>query len=299
MYLVVFDEIHRLGGQEFGKLCALANDGRAILGLTASLREGSIEHARILSVIPIIYRFGVADALAVEAVAPIEVHPRAATMNGEESARYEDLSTRIKNGMRKLGSHDITSVARMAKGGGFEGNVARSILSAISSRKMLMAHIADKMPKALEIIREHEGERVLLFSEAIAAIENLDRFLKDAGVRTAVYHSELPVPIRRKTLEDWGTSFDVLLSVRALDEGIDVPEVSVGLIIASGRSERQLIQRIGRILRPLPNKVANIYVLYVPSTIEDKVFAGVRDIVTRMSSGERLDSSSARIHELG
>jgi len=290
--LVVFDEIHHLGGGEFGKLRTLVNDGRAVLGLTASLREGSVEHGRILDAIPIVYRFGVADALAVKAVAPIIIEPVLATMAGGERQRYDDLSEKIRKGMRNLRVHDITAVARMATHAGNDGWTARAVLSAITNRKMLMSHIVDKIPKALSVIQRHPGERVLLFSESIDAIESMETYLREVHVRAAVYHSEQPVAMRRMTLADWGRSFDVLLSVRALDEGIDVPEVAVGLIVASGRSERQLIQRIGRIIRPMPGKTARIYVVYCQATIEDKVFAGVREIVTRMSDGKRFKGGS-------
>ena len=62
----------------------------------------------------------------------------------------------------------------------------------------------------------------------------------------------------------------VLCAPRVLDEGVDVPEADVGVIVASSRSRRQMIQRMGRIIRPnLDGHPASFLILYVCGTTED------------------------------
>jgi superfamily II DNA or RNA helicase len=57
--------------------------------------------------------------------------------------------------------------------------------------------------------------------------------------------------------------FDVLVSCKALDEGMNVPEAAVAIIASSTASHRQRIQRLGRVLRPAPGKDhALIYTLF-------------------------------------
>ena len=53
-----------------------------------------------------------------------------------------------------------------------------------------------------------------------------------------------------------------LVSARVLDEGIDVPEATVAIIVGASGSERQHVQRVGRILRPMPGKQALVYDLF-------------------------------------
>jgi len=53
-----------------------------------------------------------------------------------------------------------------------------------------------------------------------------------------------------------------------LNEGMDVPECSIAVMIASGMSVRQLVQRKGRIMRPREGKVARLYVVYAQGTVE-------------------------------
>ena len=85
------------------------------------------------------------------------------------------------------------------------------------------------------------------------------------------YHSQLGSPTRYQNLLLYVRGqADVLVTCRALDEGLDVPQAEFGIISASTASVRQRIQRLGRVLRPHPNKKAAMVVtMYVlPSEAE-------------------------------
>jgi superfamily II DNA or RNA helicase len=57
--------------------------------------------------------------------------------------------------------------------------------------------------------------------------------------------------------------FDILVCIRALDEGIDIPEAEIAVIAAATNSHRQRVQRIGRVVRKHSGKeLATIYTLY-------------------------------------
>ena len=65
-------------------------------------------------------------------------------------------------------------------------------------------------------------------------------------------------------------AFSVLVSCRALDEGVNVPETEIGIIASSTSSTRQRVQRLGRVLRPAPRKEsATVYTLYA-TDIEER-----------------------------
>ena len=63
-----------------------------------------------------------------------------------------------------------------------------------------------------------------------------------------------------------------------MGEGVDVPECSTAVIMASGLSPRQLVQRAGRVLRPGSGKVARIYVLVARATWEHRVLQKMKSI---------------------
>jgi superfamily II DNA or RNA helicase len=53
-----------------------------------------------------------------------------------------------------------------------------------------------------------------------------------------------------------------------LNEGLDVPDAEVGIIVAGSKGEREHVQRVGRVLRPRPGKRALVYELVVRATAE-------------------------------
>lgn len=103
----------------------------------------------------------------------------------------------------------------------------------------------------------------------------------------AIYHSRLGSREREKALHDFGQGItSLLVSVKALIEGLDVPDANIGLSVASTSSGRQRIQTMGRILRaprdadgnPLPAEVQaampakEIHLLYVGNTVDEEIY---------------------------
>ena len=75
----------------------------------------------------------------------------------------------------------------------------------------------------------------------------------------------------------------VLVTVRALDEGFDVPEAEVALIVSSSATKRQRIQRLGRVLRSTAKKDrATVITLYATKHEQERL---MRDPATRVASG--------------
>ncbi len=114
-----------------------------------------------------------------------------------------------------------------------------------------------------------------MFCETIDSAEQIRDEFSDHGVATAVYHSKLSVSERQEILESYQDDsgydqIDCLVAVRSLDEGIDIPRIDCGIIIASTRQRRQMIQRMGRVVRLKPEGTgAAVIVLYANDTAED------------------------------
>jgi superfamily II DNA or RNA helicase len=77
---------------------------------------------------------------------------------------------------------------------------------------------------------------------------------------------------RKEILRDFGEgNFDFLVAIRCLDEGVDIPGAVHALILASNRTEREFIQRRGRILRRAPGKELSVIhdPVVVPFSLDD------------------------------
>ncbi|MEJ7541777.1 excinuclease ABC subunit UvrB [Staphylococcus intermedius] len=103
--------------------------------------------------------------------------------------------------------------------------------------------------------RTEQGERVLITTLTKKMSEDLTTYLKEAGVKVNYLHSEIKTLERIEIIRDlrMGT-FDVLIGINLLREGLDIPEVSLVVILDADkegflRSERSLIQTMGRAAR--------------------------------------------------
>ena len=105
-------------------------------------------------------------------------------------------------------------------------------------------------------------------------------------------HSELAAADRREVLGRFaGGELDVLAAPRVLDEGIDVPAADLAVIVGASRSRRQMVQRMGRVLRRKPDgRLARFAVVFVEGTVEDPAYGAheaflgeVVDVAERIS----------------
>ncbi len=109
-------------------------------------------------------------------------------------------------------------------------------------------------------LREAQQERVLITTLTKRMAENLTDFLSEHGVRVRYLHSDVDTVERVEIIRDLRLGmFDVLVGINLLREGLDIPEVSLVAIMDADkegflRSERSLIQTIGRAARHLHGK---------------------------------------------
>ncbi|NHZ41268.1 excinuclease ABC subunit UvrB [Massilia aquatica] len=138
---------------------------------------------------------------------------------------------------------------------------------ALSQVDDLMSEIQDRVKK---------DERVLVTTLTKRMSEQLTEYLSDHGIKVRYLHSDIETVERVEILRDLrlGT-FDVLVGINLLREGLDLPEVSLVAILDADkegflRSERSLIQTIGRAARNL-NGVAILYADRITESMEKAI----------------------------
>lgn len=277
---LVFDEAHHLRAPKYATLLPYALKAEYSLGLTATIDSRDAKNGPVLRVMPIIHRMPIGEARKEGWVSEIEVYSEIAVMTSAERIEYVGFSELVGKVTLRLGTPDPTVWSQLAK----RGNVtARKGLWALGKRRMLLSNVADKVNVLLRIMQKHPEARTLVFSESISSIERAKNHLLANGVKCNVYHSKQRKPIKSQVLKAWRKGvFNCLLSCTALEEGIDVPQCSVGILYASGRTPRKIVQRLGRIIRPQEGKIAKIYVIYVPGTVESGIISAVSRAVLKV-----------------
>ena len=283
--LLVADEVHRYGADSFSQvLSKKVFDLR--LGLTATLERSDDGIERFLDpffenqFVGCTYQRGYADGI----LAPVNIALVPVPFSPSERARYEHLRETAKSERHKLiNQHGCTAdpfgvflrdVQVLAKDPYNDASTrsARSYMRAFSDSRDLLAKMKSKEAALAMIARGLErSERSLIFSETKAAAASASETLLRQGIAAAPYTSDLPRHERVALLSTFKDGdITALAAPRVLDEGIDVPEADVGIVMAASKTRRQMIQRMGRVIRPKKDGRAAVFiVMFAEGSSED------------------------------
>jgi len=244
--MLVADEVHQIGSPENAQIFELATGPR--LGLSATPeRYGDPEGTRRLfdyfgPVVPPVVTLE--DAIRAGRLVEYRYHPHPLYLTANESDRWREITDQI--------SREVARSRRDSVGKVVLSERAKLLLI---QRSRIAKKAERKVPLAVQTLRNHlrEGDRWLVYCEDLDQLRAVLAELQAASVPASEYYSGMPGDARG-TL-DWLRRFGgVVVSVRCLDEGVDIPAVSHALILASSQNPRQFIQRRGRVLRRAPDK---------------------------------------------
>ena len=262
--LIVTDEVHQIGSPENSKVLEI--DAGARLGLSATpLRYGDPSGTQKIfdyfgGVIP--PPFTLNDAIKCGRLVPYEYYPHAINLTAEEAEQWQKISHEISVEVAKQNNDDRGL-----------GLLSERIKMLLIRRSRIAKKAARKVELARSVLRieYQEGQRWLVYCEDSDQLADVMRALRSDGVSPIEYHSAMAG--NRDATMAWFRSFGgPLISIKCLDEGVDIPVVSHALILASSQNPRQFIQRRGRVLRKVPGKhLAVIYdAIVVPTSLDDE-----------------------------
>ena len=174
----------------------------------------------------------------------------------------------------------IAAVAHLAeRDSGADGRAARDYLDAFSKRRQIVAQSIGKyelLGNLAPAIKDADG--ALVFTETVRAANHAINRL-DPLVSVDLITGSTARRQRREILDDLrDRKLDVVAAPRVLDEGIDVPDANLGVVMSASRTRRQMIQRMGRILRRKRAGVAARFVImFAKDTLEDPASRIERD----------------------
>jgi superfamily II DNA or RNA helicase len=258
--LVVVDEAHHVGAWCPSEILEML-PAHARLGLTATPPEDPRILARHIG--PVVYSLSI-DDLSGDALAPYELRTVPIALTLDERLRYRTMRQRFSSVYAALarasGSGNWNDFVRTA----IRTPEGRNALEAWRSYRALIAYPEGKRTALREILSHHVGERVLIFTADNATAYAIARELLVMPVTHEINRAERTAVLAR--FRSGETS--VLVSSQVLDEGLDVPDADIAIIVGGTASARRHVQRIGRVLRPRPGKRAIVYELEIGETTE-------------------------------
>ena len=253
--MLVVDEVHRIGSPENRNLLQEELFG-ARLGLSATPERAGdpIGTSAILSYFNGVLepRYTLADAVRDRVLCQYFYRPHVVELTMAENAAYELLSAEVAVLRGRIASGDQTPR--------LEERLQRLYIN----RARITKHAAAKVPLAVRVLTEafERGQRWIVYCDDVAQLEAVSRALLAAGVQNMPFHSQMEGD-RDGTLQWLTTVGGVVVAIKCLDEGVDIPSVSHALILASSKNPREFIQRRGRVLRRHPGKA----LAYIHDTI--------------------------------
>jgi len=265
--LLVFDECHHLPGPTYSQ-SAEWSIAPFRLGLTATLERPDGSHAMLERLIgPVVYRRDIKD-LAGEFLADYEVFRLEVDLSEDEFEAYQaaralyreflqakQISMAAPDGFRRF----IMMSARSDEG--------RAAFRAFRESRNIALAAPTKLEMLERLLVRHRRDRVLIFTHENSMVHEISRrFL----IPTITHHTDGKE--RKEILDRFreGT-YPAIATSRVLNEGVNLPSASVGIVLSGSSSVREHVQRLGRILRRQGDKEAILYEIITRRTLEERV----------------------------
>jgi len=257
--MLIVDECHRVASPANAK--CLHGSYIASIGLSATPQrewDNLFEEVVQPKLGEIIIEYGYNEARRDNVISPFNLINVKAEMTDKEQNEYNRITKKI-----------IMLTKRKNLGDDVETQLQKQLRR--RSRQSLMVHA--RLPISVRLVEQNCGARTIIFHEDIHSANIICNTLLKRNHRAALYHSGMGMSLRQDNLRMFRAGqVDILVTCRALDEGISVPDASIAIIAASTASTRQRIQRLGRVLRPANGKKeATIYTIYTSPPEETRL----------------------------
>lgn len=246
--LLVGDEAHGLGASHLRN--ALTENAGLRLGLSATPRRWFDDEGTntIFSYFgPTCYEFTLDQAIG-KFLTQYEYYPQLVSLTEEELTQYEELTKRI------------VTIATSAKR---NLDLRERLQKLLLQRARIISSAHQKLPTLLQLLRQmiEECRRrdddlngILIYCAAGGHKEVLQAVSK-LGLRCHEFVHDVTLSEREKLLMQFEVGeIQVLVAIKCLDEGVDVPSTKTAFILASSTNPREFVQRRGRILRQADGK---------------------------------------------
>ncbi|MBY5160949.1 DEAD/DEAH box helicase [Nitriliruptoria bacterium AS10] len=286
--LLVADEAHRYGAPTWSR--ALRDDYAMRLALTATYERADDGVVDVLGPYfgPVVSDYGYARAAADGVIAPFAIALVGTRLDDHEQATWDTADRAARRARRVLLSEhglprhprDTLRAAVEVMGEADSGArrrddpvvaVARDWLVQLRARRDAAAQAAGKLTVAAAVAPTLHERKTLVFCDTVDQAEQVATVMRAAGPLAETIHGGLSSERRRIRMAQFRNgNLPVVVAPRVLDEGVDVPDADVAIVLAAFRSRRQMVQRLGRVLRRTPDdRVARLLIVHAVGTHED------------------------------
>lgn len=246
--LVVADEVHRMGSERKRNFFNVNAGYRLAMSATPQRyndNEGTLSIINYFGgILP--PKYTLQDAINDGVLCRYFYYPNVVKLAEDEQEQWDRISREISRNYAIANSSST----------GMTPSLNQRIQRLLIERARIVKEARNKTRLAVDILKSkyREGQRWIVYCDNQEQLNHVLIALKEIGIRAYEYHSLLPEDVKKQTLLFFRQIGGVVVSIRCLDEGIDIPNTTHALILASSQNPREFIQRRGRILRKSDNK---------------------------------------------
>ncbi len=268
---LIADEVHRLGSPRRRQALSLNTGAR--LGLSATPhRYGDPVGTQALldyfgGIIP--PPFTLDDAIKSGVLTRYFYHPQKLYLSAAEQERWNEITDEIRKLIARSGNRSTAGVTIDPRDIAIDPRLKRLLIN----RARIVKNAKGKISLAIKTLQSQfrTGQKWIVYCDNITQLQAVLSDAMTAGFDALEYYAEMEGD-RAMTLSYFSSNGGVLVSIKCLDEGVDIPSTTHALILASSQNPREFIQRRGRILRKSPGKhFAHLYdAITMPMLTEDE-----------------------------
>ena len=265
--LIIFDEVHHLPAPSYSQIAEMFIAPYR-MGLTATYEREDGLHLELPRLVgDCVYQLGV-DILSGKHLSPYTHEKVLVDLTPEEQKRYHRDYSVFTNYLKKkrmvLRSQEDFKRFIMSTGRDPE---AREALLARNRALKTALNSEAKINALAEFLNVYGKEKILIFTRYNQLVYCVSRRF----LIPAITH-QTPREERKEIMEKFKAGeYRAIVTSQVLDEGVDVPDASIGFILSGTGSSREYIQRLGRILRKRQGKQAKLIEIVARETVETRI----------------------------
>jgi superfamily II DNA or RNA helicase len=264
---IVFDEVHHLPAPSYSQIGEMYVAPYR-LGLTATPEREDGLHCELPRLVgDVVCRVGV-DALVGTHLAPYRHEKVFVELTPEEQRLYDEQLEVFRGYLRRRGLtlRSVEDFQRFIMRSGGDPEAREALLARNRAVKIALNSEA-KINLLEDLLEKYRGEKILIFTLHNQLVYRISRRFLVPAITHQTAKDE-----RREILEKFRRgAYKVIVTSQVLDEGIDVPDASIGFIISGTGSSREYIQRLGRLLRKVEGKEAKLVEIVSKGTVETRI----------------------------
>ncbi|MEM1930963.1 MAG: DEAD/DEAH box helicase [Sulfolobales archaeon] len=257
--LLVIDEVHHLPAEKF-KTIALGSPAPKRLGLSATPYREDGKHVELFPLMGgVVYYKLPAELAEAGYLAQYEIITVRVGLKPDERRKYLELKRMYRDLVNGARFEDVLEAARRGDRRAIEA------LKLVAEMRKIVQMSDSKVEKVKEIVEKEKGAKIIIFAHYVDLAR---RIAEEVGGYLLTGDTEGPK--REEILRSFREKQEGVLVVTTVgDEGLNIPDATVGILVAGTSSPRQFVQRLGRLLRPSPGKVARLYEIITKGTAEE------------------------------